>query len=159
MALVTGNVTNKHNNYDKVNICVDGKWYSQKQEWWNGPEPEAGDNVEFDDGGRNYIKNFRNKGSAPLPTGSAPTPASSSSPAPKPQGRTFPVGALAPERTINRQNALTNACNIIASSGLPETQDPTEQIIAMARKFEAYTTGDMDMEEAQAAMGELGINP
>ena len=153
--LVTGQVTSKHNNYDKVNICVEGKWYSQKQEWWNGPEPESGDNVEFDDGGRNYIKSFKNKGSAPLPASSGTSTSSSLVPAKKefiPDS--FPMAALAPKRSINRQNALTNAVNFLKGDETVTTVD----IISVAREFEAYTTGDVDMEDAEAALKEMGAN-
>lgn len=62
-------------------------------------------------------------------------------------GRSFPVDPLAPERTINRQNALTNAVKYA------EYYDPKaskEDIVEVARYFEAYTTGDIDMEEARA---------
>ena len=62
--------------------------------------------------------------------------------------RTFPVAPLAPERTINRQNALTNAVAYYKDDDVTP-----ELIIEVARKFEAYTTGDLDLEEAKREMG------
>ncbi len=65
-------------------------------------------------------------------------------------GRTFPVDPLAPERTINRQNALTNA---VAFCSAKDGFDATiEDVITIAREFEAYTCGDIDREEAEAMM-------
>lgn len=155
MGLVTGQVTNKHNNYSKVNICVNGTWYSQKEEWWNGPQPEAGDNVSFDDGGRNYIKNFKNLGGADPVASTSATTASSAAPKKEFIPDSFPMAALAPKRSINRQNALTNAVNFSSRSDEIRTPD---QIIEVARSFEAYTTGDVDMEEALNAKESLGIS-
>ena len=66
-------------------------------------------------------------------------------------GRTFPIDPLAPERAINRQNALTAAVNYVTTiySVVTEAEVPTEEdVIDIARKFEAYTTGDLDREEA-----------
>jgi hypothetical protein len=71
-------------------------------------------------------------------------------------GRSFPVEPLAPERTINRQNALTAAANIHASI-IRATGDldlcTKEGVVDMARYFEAYTTGDLDLAEAKALAG------
>lgn len=159
MAIVKGVVERKNDNYGKVNICVNGSWYSTKPEWIKA-EPNQGDQVEFDDGGRNYIKNIRITGGT---AGSAAGAAKSNSQARQttPQ-RTFPVHPTAPERTINRQNALTAAVNMyVGTLGQEHGDDFTfsikavsadDFIIELARKFEAYTTGDLDMEEAKKAL-------
>ena len=63
---------------------------------------------------------------------------------------TFPMDAFAPKRSINRQNALTNA---VAYANEREDHMSVEDIIQVARQFEAYTTGDMDVEEAKKLAG------
>ena len=151
MATVSGVVEmfENPNRWGKVSIKINGAYYNTQPAYWKGPFPSVGDTVEFDDGGKNYIKNFK---ILPAGSASASTAAVGSS---KPAsgsagGRTFPVGPLAPERTINRQNALTNAVaffNATAeSTGSSATPD---DVIAVARMFESYTTGDLDVEEAQ----------
>jgi hypothetical protein len=143
MGQVTGTVAATNDNYGKVNIQVDGGWYSTKKEWWKGEEPSVGDEVSFDDGGKNYIKYFKITGKGAAPSGG------SSSGGPKaPVGRQFPVAPLAPERTINRQNALTNAVKYVA--GIDLALSSKEEVVAIARYFEAYTTGDLDAQEASA---------
>lgn len=142
MGQVTGTVAATNDNYGKVNIQVNGGWYSTKKEWWKGPEPSVGDEVSFDDGGKNYIKYFKMTGK-----GSAPSGGASSGGAKAPVGgRTFPVAPLAPERTINRQNALTNAVKYLEEQQVASKED----VVAVARYFEAYTTGDLDAQEAEA---------
>ena len=146
MGQVTGTVAATNDNYGKVNIQVNGGWYSTKKEWWKGPEPAAGDEVSFDDGGKNYIKYFKSTGKG---TGSAAPSGGASGGAKAPVGgRTFPVAPLAPERTINRQNALTNAVNFFGSGSAKDVS--TSEVIGAARLFEAYTTGDLDQQEAEA---------
>jgi hypothetical protein len=148
MALVTGTVDATNDNYGKVNINVAGKWYSTKREWWKGNDPVVGDNVTFDDGGRNYIKNYKVSSGAPAPAsggGSAP---------PRRYEKTFPIAALDPSRAINRQNALTNAVNFVTTTAVPEASP--DDVIQVARLFEAYTTGDLDAEEAQAMLDSMG---
>ncbi len=54
----------------------------------------------------------------------------------------FPLKHDHPDIAIIRQNALTNANALVASQGLQD-MDP-QQVIAIAREFEAYTTGQMD---------------
>jgi len=65
----------------------------------------------------------------------------------------FPIPLLDGSRAIVRQNALTNAREFHAKSfgDKPFTYNvdtSAEHIINLARKFEAYTTGDLDMLQA-----------
>lgn len=64
--------------------------------------------------------------------------------------KTFPIDPLAPERAINRQNALTNAVNYVHYAAQHDVLPlaPPEEVILIAREFEAYTTGDSDAAEA-----------
>lgn len=66
----------------------------------------------------------------------------------------FPIGALDGQRSIIRQNALTNAREvfvanmILAKKVVAEPNEIAEAIIELARKFEAYTAGDLDADAA-----------
>lgn len=66
----------------------------------------------------------------------------------------FPIPALDGQRAIIRQNALTNARELYQQGKKEVTMDnaTASSIIAMARMFEAYTAGDLDMAEAMADM-------
>jgi len=56
---------------------------------------------------------------------------------------------LAKERLILRQNALTAAVNF---SNMLGTAFTTDQVIEVAKKFEYYTSGDMDYDAAEKAL-------
>jgi hypothetical protein len=132
---------------------INGDWYSGGFKDYN--DVNEGDTVQatWEANSRGYkdIKAISVTGKA---VGEAGTPEATVVPiggggAPRSGGRTFPVDPLAPERTINRQNALTNAVNYC--NGLDTPQTP-EDILMIAREFEAYTCGDIDREEAEAMM-------
>jgi hypothetical protein len=66
---------------------------------------------------------------------------------------------LAPERTINRQNALTASARLVAElvKTNPDSFDDIDvpaMVIHYARQFEAYTTGDLDRDEAMKMVEE-----
>ena len=151
MSIVNGVVEGTSEKFGKFSVLLNGTWYATKAEWAPSPKPNKGDEVQFDNGGAKFIKGLKILGAG---DSSSVTPPSSSSSSPRPAfggggGRSFPVGALAPERTINRQNALTaavNYANCVSDSFTPQ------EIIATARLFESYTTGDLDLENAQAAI-------
>lgn len=132
---------------------VDGKWYSGGFKTW---EIDKGDSVRL-----SYETNSKGyddvTGIAVLEKGAAPSPTAAQSGVPA-GGRRFPVPAMAPERTINRQNALTAATNyvsaLIAASTLDDSLDYPGVIISVARRFEAYTTGDLDAAEVKAMIEE-----
>lgn len=148
MTTRTGTVEAVTNKFGKFNVLLDdGQWYSTKMEWKPSFDVNKGDIISFDAGPTGkYLSKVKKTGSG-APT--SPAPSSSGGVQRAPSGRTFPVGALAPERTINRQNALTNAVNYCDSEASPE------EIVDIARIFEAYTTGDLDAAEAEAAMAEI----
>lgn len=157
MAIVNGTVAAISTKFGKFGICVDDRWFNTNPEWLS-VKPEKGDVVEFDDGGRNYIKKLKIiSGGVSEPSGSSSAPSSSTARTVAPSGvRTFPVGVTAPERTINRQNALTNAVAYMRNCKELGLEEHTpEQVIETARLFEAYTTGDLDMQEAEQALKEM----
>lgn len=151
MTMVTGTVTGKSDKFGKYSLVLDnGQWYGTKMEWAPKFEINVGDVITFDSGPTGkYLQKVKKTG------GGAPTGATSPPAAPQKavQGRTFPVGALAPERTINRQNALTNAVAYVSNSSMEEATP--EEVIEVAKMFEAYTTGDLDAVEAKEAMAML----
>lgn len=163
MAIVTGVLESfeNPNRFGKVSIKVNGAFYSTNPAWWKGGNPNVGDNVQFDDGGAKYIKNFKVVGAI---AGAAPSSSSSSvaSVSSTPTGKVFPIPALAPERAINRQNALTNATAVFLKS-FPadehvDMSTAANEIITLASELEAYTTGDLDRMEAEAAVAaEAGL--
>lgn len=71
----------------------------------------------------------------------------------------FPIPPTDGQRSILRQNALTNARELVVAThgGKPFvwSSDIADEIIAVARKFEAYTSGDQEVEAAlKEAAGE-----
>lgn len=149
MTQVSGTIEAITDKFGKFNVLLDnGQWYSTKMEWKPKDHLEKGDFITFDSGPTGkYLQKVRKSGSAPVAGGIGG--GSSNAPQKAVGGRTFPVGALAPERTINRQNALTNAVSYCGNESSPE------EVIDVARIFEAYTTGDLDAAEAEAAMKEI----
>lgn len=62
-------------------------------------------------------------------------------------GRSFPVPALAPERSIIRQNSLGHAVQIVNSNcAFGDPEESARRAIEIARMFEAYSAGDLDVE-------------
>jgi len=143
----SNNVTTKFGVKKTYTFLVDGAEYRTN---FKDSGVKPGDTVTFDFSTGKY-GNDVDLASVSV-TGTAPIPAS----APRPtvvQGGgnrgSFPVGALDGNRAINRQNALTNAVKFSERS---PTYMEVEAVIAIARKFEAYTCGDDDM---AAAAGQL----
>jgi len=67
----------------------------------------------------------------------------------------FPIGALDGQRSIIRQNAVTNANAFVASQGMTLQVDG---LLELARSIEAYTTGDLDAQEVKDQLEALA-NP
>lgn len=135
-------------------IQVNGEWYGVFDAS-SLDHVNRGDTVTFN-AKKSKCGRFNNiSGTVSVGSNGASAPSGGSSPTPARSygggGRTFPVGALAPERTINRQNALTNAIAYHKDADVD-----TNIIINTARIFEAYTTGDLDQQEAEEAMAVLG---
>ena len=153
MTQVTGVIEATTDKFGKFNVLMDnGKWYSTNPERAPNPRPVKGQTITFDSGSTGkYLNSVRIEGGAQATPASKP--ASGGGYAASQNARTFPVAPLAPERTINRQNALTNAVAYVTSCYEDSDTATPELIIEVARKFEAYTTGDLDLEEAKREMG------
>lgn len=137
----------------------DGTWYKCG---FTKPKCSEGDTIEVDvketDYGTEIIdpKNIRAVGGGGISVPTAGAPRSSGGASRGGYERVFPVPALSPERAIIRQNALTNARELVVAKfgGKPfeATYEVLDQIIKTAREFEAYSTGDIDKAEAMAEM-------
>ena len=124
------------------------------------PGVSVGDEVEFD--GNTGTYGLETKAVAILRKGSGAAagvpPKTEGIPAKAAYGgykeKVFPIPALHGDRAIVRQNALARATDmyIAARGGKPfEIDDSTmTMVIQFARKFEAYTAGDLDMEAAMS---------
>jgi len=75
--------------------------------------------------------------------------------------KVFPIPPLHGDRAIVRQNALARATDLyIAARGGKSFElemSTLELVIALARKFESYTAGDIDMAEAMKEDSEENI--
>lgn len=138
---------------------ADGEWYKTA---FTQPRVKVGDvvDIEFTEG--RYGKDVDAKTGIKVVGGGAAAPATaprSAAPAPSYSGGkgVFPIPALDGQRSIVRQNALTNARELIqtAMALSKKSYEPDEivaSIIRVAKQFEAYTAGDMDMEAAKASV-------
>lgn len=92
---------------------------------------------------------------AARPAASAPA-APAKAPHVPPAAKVFPVPLFHGDRSIIRQNSLTNAREVYCSSTVvvssSNTDELADQIIHLARKFEAYSAGDLDRAQAEEEM-------
>jgi len=155
-AVSTKDVTTKFGTKPTYSIKVNGGWVKCG---FKNHNANVGDEVEFD--GNTGTYGVETKAVIVLRKGSGVAPAvTSSTPAAAPQVKTFggykdkvfPIPALHGDRAIVRQNALARATDIyIAARGGKPFELEAENldfVIRLARKFEAYTAGDIDMMEA-----------
>lgn len=119
-----------------------------------------GDEIDFQFTENTYGKNvdltsvrLLVKGSGTPPPSTATTGTTApSKPSYGASPKVFPIPALHGDRAIVRQNSVTNAVKLITDSVHSTDEADWEQLadmaIAIARKFEAYSCGDLDMEQA-----------
>ena len=144
MDKITGTVENTFTDDEgNFKFKLDGIWFSNK--FKKAPELRKGDeiDVEFSHNTKfkgQFWKNVRVLSSG----GGAPTPRSTGSS--RPAG--FPVPYNSDKRAIIRQNALTNAVNALTDGddSVVDIQSFSEEVVKLAMKFEAYTSGDLDNE-------------
>lgn len=154
-AVSTKDVNTKFGNKPTFSLKINGGWVKCG---FKNPNASVGDEVEFD--GNTGTYGLETKAVTVLRKGAAVAPSaatSNSTPAPKAVGyvaKVFPIPPLHGDRAIVRQNALARATDIYiaARGGKPfelETSN-LDFVISLARKFEAYTAGDLDLAEAEA---------
>jgi len=122
------------------------------------PTFSIGDEVDFQFTESTYGKSVdlasvrllsKGKG-APAPTSSSPTKAAYS-----PPSKVFPIPPLHGDRAIVRQNSVTNATKAVADfmaksdSDIGSMDEYAEFILTIARKFEAYSCGDLEAVAAE----------
>ncbi len=140
----------------------DGKKIKVGEEWFSAFSPSTlsevntGDFVSFDF----YIKgDWKNiKGTVKKEGSVVETITDVKSNPPKFAKGNFPIHPLDGQRSICRQNALTNALTFISLNiSITGAHEPisTDDVLATASVFEAYTAGDSDREAAENELAEL----
>lgn len=146
---------------DRTAIKADNIWFGAK--FNKIPEDiSAGDYVRFEYAEKGEWKNV--KGSVVKTGGAART----STPTSVPKsgggwsggvGKEFPVGPLHPDRAIIRQNSLGHAVRLFTATGDFDRSavDSVNSVIAIARLFEEYSTGELDLRIADTTLAEMGV--
>jgi hypothetical protein len=150
----TKDVTTKFGVKPTFSFKVSGTWVKHG---FKNPKVNVGDEVEFDGESGTYGLEGKNvvvtKAGVGVPSSTATATAVRSAP-PAYSARVFPIPPLHGDRSIIRQNALARSVDlfIAARGGKPFDCDEssTKVIIHLARQFEAYTAGDIDLAEATA---------
>ena len=156
-AVSTKDVTTKFGVKPTYSMKVNGNWIKCG---FKNPGVDVGYTVDFDGVSGTYgietkAVNIISRSAATPPP--ATVAVMGTSPAPKPsyggyKEKAFPIPALHGDRAIVRQNALARATDLyIAARGAKPFELEAESldfVIKLARKFEAYTAGDLDMAEA-----------
>jgi len=156
-AVSTKDVTTKFGTKPTYSFKVNGGWIKCG---FKNPGVDVGYTVDFDGVTGTYgietkAVNITSRTAAPAaaPSATAAAPAKSYGGSSYKE-KVFPIPALHGDRAIVRQNALARATDLyIAARGAKpfELEATTlDVIIKFARKFEAYTAGDLDMAEAMS---------
>ena len=157
--ITTKEVTTKFGPKPAYTITAGGERFSYG---FKKPAFAIGDEVDFQYTENTYGKNVDlasvqmiKKGTG-APTPSAPTVSPAKAPY-SPPSKVFPIPLLHGDRAIVRQNSITNAtkavCDFATVDGPEDIDSYAEMIIAVARKFEAYSCGDLDAQAAEAMVG------
>lgn len=156
-AVSTKDVNTKFGNKPTYSLKINGGWVKCG---FKNPNASVGDEVEFDGNTGTYgletkAVNVIRKGSGAVPSATSNTaPVAAQKMAGGYSAKVFPIPPLHGDRAIVRQNALARATDIYiaARGGKPfELEaDSLDFVIRLARKFEAYTAGDLDLAEAEA---------
>lgn len=153
-------VTTKFGPKPAYTIVADGQRY---QYGFKKPTFAIGDEVDFQFTENTYGKTvdltsvrLLKKGSGSPST--APTAASSGAGKGSyaPAAKVFPIPPLHGDRAIVRQNSITNATKAVADhgKGYATTDEYAQEIIRIARMFEAYSCGDIETAQAEAMVNE-----
>jgi hypothetical protein len=158
--ITTKEVTTKFGPKPAYTIVAGGERFSYG---FKKPMFAIGDEIDFQFTENTYGKNvdltsvqMLKKGTgAPSPS----TPPVSPVKAPySPPSKVFPIPLLHGDRAIVRQNSITNAtkavCDFSGAVGVEDINDYADVIIEIARKFEAYSCGDLDAQAAEKMAAE-----
>ena len=135
------------NKFGKFSLKLEDNetWYNSQYEI----NCSKGQEVTFEDMGKKYVNNLKvvGGGGAAAPSGASSAPATAGMPSDK-------------DRMIIRQNSLSHAVNSLAYSILSDLEDNrdavTDEIIRIARKFEEYSSGDLDRDNVPEGTAPAG---
>lgn len=153
--LGTKDVTTKYGVKPTYSFKADGNWVKCG---FKNPKVNVGDEVQFEGTSGTYGLEGKEvviikKGAG---GGTVPPVAVTKAPGGGRSDKVFPIPPLHGDRSIVRQNALARATEIVIAAyggksfGVDDVM--CGMIITFARKFEAYTAGDIDLEEATKEM-------
>jgi len=154
--ITTKEVTTKFGPKPAYTIVANGERFSYG---FKKPVFAIGDEVDFQYTENTYGKNVDMTSVQMIKKGTgAPAPSASSVPgkAPySPPSKVFPIPLLHGDRAIVRQNSITNATKAytewmkLGDGHVFVLEEVADEIIEMARKFEAYSCGDLDAQAAE----------
>jgi hypothetical protein len=131
---------------------LDNQWFRLG---FSKPKFSKGDQVSFESLTTDYGEEVDSKNVLVSATATAtdyiPTTSSRGTASMSNKG-VFPIPPLDGQRSIVRQNALTNAretYTLCKAAIVYNEEKVATDIISLARRFEAYTAGDLDMNEAK----------
>lgn len=145
----------------------DGSWYSAFASTQVPRDLAADDYVQFsyvEKGEYRNIKGNVTKATPPASSGMTAAGVSGASESEHPyldkKGyvlKMFPVPGLHPDRSIIRQNSLGHAINVLNNRGwmADDCEKYAEAAVGVARIFEAYSTGEIDVELADEEIRKL----
>lgn len=150
-------VTTKFGPKPAYSIVANGERFSYG---FKKPAFKIGDEIDFQFSENTYGKTVdmtsvqlisKGTGSPTPPPATATTAPAKAYGAP---AKVFPIPPLHGDRAIVRQNSITNATKAVCdyfkdNEGINSVDEYAELIIQVARKFEAYSCGDLDMQAAE----------
>lgn len=155
-SITTKDVNTKFGLKPTYSLKVDGNWVKHG---FKKPSCAIGDTISFEGETGTYGVEAKNITVTAKGAGGA-VPSATSVTSSKPSGqpsfnaRVFPIPPLHGDRSIVRQNALARSTELFigARGGKPFDLDEVavNLIIRVARNFEAYTAGDLDLAAAKA---------
>ena len=150
-------VTTKFGPKPAYSIVANGERFSYG---FKKPAFKIGDEIDFQFSENTYGKTVDMTSVQLISKGTGsptPPPATATTASPKAYGapaKVFPIPPLHGDRAIVRQNSITNATKAVcdyfdSNDGINTVDEYADLIIQVARKFEAYSCGDLDMQAAE----------
>jgi hypothetical protein len=156
--ITTKEVTTKFGPKPAYTIIANGERFSYG---FKKPTFAIGDEIDFQFTENTYGKNVDLTSVQMIKKGTGAPVTASASPAKapySPPSKVFPIPLLHGDRAIVRQNSITNATKAVADFCTSDDFDSIDEyaqcIINVARKFEAYSCGDLDAQAAEAMVAE-----
>lgn len=153
--ITTKEVTTKFGPKPAYTVVANGERFSYG---FKKPTFGIGDEVDFQYTDGTYGKSvdltsvrlIKKGAAAPTAVGSAPAKGSYT-----PAAKVFPIPPLHGDRAIVRQNSITNATKAVndflsnRDDNVDTLYEYADMVIEVARKFEAYSCGDIDLAVAE----------